>query len=406
MLLKDKIKEALKNLKKPTKHFEDKIKQSVMDGFVDIKGYDKDGNLFYHDCGDNVVTDWMRHAIIQMLAGVTYVSEGDQPSTYANSERSKNPDAYVFSGYQYDSSENAEAVGNATMKRNIASIKDQSYAVFPTKILLGTGKEYNSWDDLASENSTENAAWYNEMVNVFGSGNEADAKNKFDTNITNNYNTEFSGSVANGVHSGDGLLMQARTVNDPSASTSEIASAISMYRNYNVVGAVKTPYYGDNGSNSGMLNNTISESGRLLKPEYRGIGKPAFIYFNQLDKDASADTWENGGEITLSKDESNKFLTKLTFSFSLPQQDSATSATGHYYPYNGWQIKQIGLYNDSKLLISSKGSSAGTTSGTKNDGSWYANQNMPYGMLLAVKNIAPFTKTAGTTYRITWTLTI
>lgn len=398
MLLKDKLAKIFKskNLK-----LVDKIKPSIADGFVDIKGYDKDGKLFYHDCGDNVVTDWMRHAIIQMLAGVTYVSNGNMPSDFTNSGRVTNPDGYVFSGYQYTSSDGATAVENAITKRNSSNVNNCNYAVFPTKILLGTGKEYANWDTLFTENADSNSEWYNNMVSTFGTGDEASAKKNFDTYIDGTNNT-LSGSIANGVYSGDGTLQQTRTVNDPDSSTSEVASAISMYRNYNVVGAIKTPLVGS-ASESDMLNTTVSESGRLLKPIYRGIGYPAFVYFNQLeagsDGKIASDVWEDSGEITLSKDSDDKFLTKLTFSFTLPQQDSSTSADGKYYPYNGWQIKQIGLYNDARLIVNS-----GSTE--TRDGSYYARVNMPDGMLLAVKNIAPFTKTAETTYRITWTLTI
>ena len=60
----------LKDLFKPKKEktIKDNLNVSIADGYVDIKGYkvNSDGTkeLVYHDTGDNVVTDWMRHAII------------------------------------------------------------------------------------------------------------------------------------------------------------------------------------------------------------------------------------------------------------------------------------------------------------------------------------------------------
>ena len=382
MLLKDKLKNFFNK---------DKIKLSVMDGFVDIKGY-KDGKLIYHDCGDNVVTDWMRHAIISLLAGVGYNSSGDMP-TFGN--RSKNPDGYCFNNKQY----NEDIVEENNQKLILPLNSQNKYATFPTKILFGTGKEYTDWATLRSENESSNSDWYEDMVNTFGGGSESTAQTVFDNNISLDIN-DFSGTITNGVYSGDGLLAQTRTVNDPDTSTSEVASAVSMYRNYGVIGAIKTPYIDGQEDYDSMPSTTVSESGRLLKPAYRGVGEPAFIYFNQ-HTEGDTEIWSSeSAEIALSKDTDNKYLTKITFTINLPEQSSATSAAGKYYPYNGFTLKQIGLYNDSQVLI---GPGEAPTAG---DGAYYTYENQKHGTLLAVKNISPFTKQAGTSYVIKWTLTI
>ena len=73
----------LKDLFKPKKEktIKDNLNVSIADGYVEIKGYkvNSDGTkeLVYHDTGDNVVTDWMRHAIISLLGGYVYSKSGN-----------------------------------------------------------------------------------------------------------------------------------------------------------------------------------------------------------------------------------------------------------------------------------------------------------------------------------------
>lgn len=399
MLLKEKLKEIIS--KRNTK---DKIKMPVMDGFVDVKGY-KDGKLIYHDCGDNVVTDWMRQAIITMLAGVSFTAHGDAP-VFTDGKRcengSLNPDGYCFNGKQY----NEEILESSQHKYCSPLINPAitKYATFPTKILFGTGKEYTSWAALKSENEANNPDWFQEMINLFGNGIESTAQTVFDGNIALEKN-DFSGTITGGVYSGDGYIAKCRTVNDPDTTTTEVASAVSMYRNYNVVGAVKTPYTEEFDNTNLMLTNTVSETGKLLKPAYRGVGKPAFIYFNQHQDSEEQENWnEPTAEVYISKETDNKYLTKITFTINLPEQSVSTNAAGVYYPYNGYTLKQIGLYNDSQVVIG-----PGTGDGSEPtgiDGAIYPNKNMQHGTLLAVKNISPFTKTSGSNFVISWTLTI
>lgn len=400
MLLKDKLKKVFNK-----KTESDKIKLPVMDGFVDIKGY-KNGKMFYHDCGDNVVTDWMRQAIITMLAGISFTNFGDMPKYVNGVHGSPNPDGYCFNGKQYE-----ETIKQDEQVKYCSSWSGYKYATFPTKILFGTGKEYTDWNTLRSENESTNSDWYNDMLNTFGSGYVDTAQTIFDGNIADTTGdtvtagklNDFSGTITNGVYSGDGEIARCRTVNDPDSSTTEVASAVSMYRNYGVVGAIKTPYISGVSDYTDMLQNIVSESGRLLKPAYRGVGSPAFIYFNQQQKDpeSKTETWgSDAAEVYISKETDNKHLTKITFTVTLPEQSSSTSAEGKYYPYNGFTLKQIGLYNDSQVV--NKPDSVPNTS----DGAYYTYTNMKHGTLLAVKNIAPFSKQASSSYVISWTLTI
>jgi hypothetical protein len=376
---------------------------SIADGYVDIKGYKvhEDGTkeLIYHDTGDNVVTDWMRHAIISLLGGYVYSKSGNyeekakgysRPFTSADGEskfkENENHDGYIINGKQFldTDSRNDIATGkNATS----ATAESNQYIMYPTKILFGTGKEYASFDALSAENSVVNQNWYNDIVSEYGGIQNASAT--FDGNISFN-NNKFSGTIANNKHSGVGTIVPCRTVNDPDTTSSVIPSSATMAKNYNVVGAVKTPYMGDE-TTSTYLMPSISEVGKLLKPEYRGIGRPCFIYFTQHTNLATATS-----EIFLSKDSSADFLSKITFKVVMPAQNATNNAIGKYYPYNGYTLKQMGLYNDALL---------DPTMGEKPENT-YAYSNMCCGMLLALKNITSFTKTDDNEMTITWTLTI
>ncbi|MEE3440641.1 hypothetical protein, partial [Ruminococcus sp.] len=211
------LKDLFDKFKKDNKE-KDPINLNIFDGFVDIKGYkvvDGKKKLVYHDCGDNVVTDWMRHAIMVMLTGSVFSQNGNsslENATEAGSRSSsvsfsmlgqtnqyhssksegssgKNLDGYVLNGSQYffDASAITEKYSKSTMADNI-------YALFPTKVLFGTGKEYASFDALSAENSVVNQNWYNDIVSEYGGIQNASAT--FDGNISFN-NNKFSGTIAN-----------------------------------------------------------------------------------------------------------------------------------------------------------------------------------------------------------------
>src|SRR5574344_1442133 len=111
--------EMLKDLFKPKKEktIKDNLNVSIADGYVDIKGYkvkpDGTKELVYHDTGDNVVTDWMRHAIISLLGGYVYSKAGNTDintnkfSTTISDNTShkylgtKNADGYIINGKQF-----------------------------------------------------------------------------------------------------------------------------------------------------------------------------------------------------------------------------------------------------------------------------------------------------------------
>ncbi len=425
------LKDLLKK-NKEKKNTKEKILNSLMDGYVDIKAYkhDKNGNkkLVYHDTGDNTVTDWMRQAIMLMLGGYplsyngnTEINSGPSKDDAdqitkpnkeyhsSSSNNSYNKDGYCLNGEQYLwDGENLKShypiEGNKEYYNDTSSTTNY-YALFPTKVLLGTGCEYTDWQSLRDINEEENATWYTNLIAAYGDGDEDNAEANFDsllglTGETDSYKSnQYSGTVGmQGIYSGSGAMVRAITVNDPD-NTTNISSSAEMSKRYGVVGAIKTLYCPSSEDDcSEYLEETVSDSGRLIKGRYRGAGRPCFIYFSRNDKKQSKklDWDELVSDISVQRDSASTFLNRITFRIIIPAQSSGTGAIGEYSPFNGYTFKQIGLFNDARY---------NTTSSEVQPTTTIAN-NMPCGMMLAVKNIQNFTKTADESIEFTWTLTI
>lgn len=420
----------LKDLfKKKNKDLKETIAKSLMDGYVDIKAYkhDKDGNktMVYHDTGDNTITDWMRHAIMLMLSGYSLSYNGnnvinnnnesskdkDQISkpnlTYHSSSENKgyNKDGYCLNGEQYLWEGENINIGYPVVGNTNFYTENEQYSLFPTKVLLGTGCEYTDWQSLKDANEEENATWYTNMINTYGDGDVIVAERAFNSMLGLEsdddicQSNQYSGTIGlQGLYSGSGSLVRAITVNDPD-NTTNVSSSAEMSKRYGVVGAIKTIYCPDDASDcSEYLEETISDSGRLIKGKYRGAGRPCFIYFNRSSQTTQSklDWDEVTSDISVQRDSSSNYLNRITFRVVIPAQSSGTGAVGEYSPFNGYTFKQIGLFNDALI----------NTTSDKNNPKTKQASNMPCGMMLAVKNIQNFTKTADESIEFTWTLTI
>ncbi|MDR0677009.1 MAG: hypothetical protein LBF97_08255 [Elusimicrobiota bacterium] len=425
-------------------------KERDLEGWVDITSTNKrTGEIVYKNSGDNVVTDWMRHTLLMLLTGASFSRTGttifpiqnpsatnsrnsplqfttlggsvagggtvlnistDYHQEVGNSNSGINLDGYLIHDKQYFWKDN-----NTSERPTVAFKYSQAYnrngsaifAHFPTKILFGTGKEYANWDTLQEENETANAAWYNELKNKFGgSADLTVAKNTFNENIAMLCN-KYSGSIANNLAAGNSGLLTCRTVNDPN-STSVINTTSLASKDWGIMGAIKTPYF-SSAESTDFLNDTITTEGKTLRPQYQGIGRPAFIYFtNESVSEAGwgiqpyNEYWDSPANaicVSLSKDTAKTYLHRISFHIYMPSQTGAENATGAYYPYNGYVLKQMGLFNDTLLKTAVSESNIESTSN-------WAYRNMPCGVMLAKKNITPFYKSADTDLDIIWTLSI
>lgn len=419
-MLKDFFKK--KDEKENTK---EKVLNSIADGYVEVKAYKHDKNgekkLVYHNTGDNTITDWMRQTIMLLLSGYSLSYSGNKQISGLDSKSEKeqitkpylsdtyhsknsNIDGYCLNGEQYLwESNKVSSLYPVSKNSNYYLTSKEEYALFPTKILLGTGCEYSDWDSLQNDNEENNSIWYTEKVSEYGDGDSDQAKMAFNNlvglNTIDNYQSNvYSGTVGlQGIYTGSGTILRSVTVNDPNTSTN-ISNSADMSKRYGVVGAIKTLYCPTESYDcSEMLETTVSDSGRLLKGKYRGAGRPCFIYFNRTNMINSnkLDWDEITSDISVQRDSSSQFLNRLTFRVIIPAQSSGTGAIGEYNPFNNYTFKQIGLFNDA-LFNTESIELANSKIAT----------NMPCGTMLAIKNIQNFTKTADTSIEFTWTLTI
>jgi hypothetical protein len=419
-------------------------------GYVKLVGRNVRLNkTIYHDEGENVVTDWMRHTLLMLLTGASFSRTGiaalnnQNPSAETSRNNSLqftalggsvaggsvssvstdyhrivgpdnsglNLDGYLLHDKQYFWQDNDNTSGKPSVmfkySQPFSLNTNAIFAHFPTKILFGTGKEYSNWDTLQEENETANAAWYNEIKNKYGgSADITVAKNTFNENISMLCN-KYSGSIANNLAAGNSGILSCRTVNDPN-STSVINTTSLASKDWGVMGAIKTPYFASDESVT-YLNDTITTEGKTLRPQYQGVGRPSFIYLtNEQVSTAGWSTepyneyWDSPANaicVSLSKDSTKNYLHRISFHIYMPSQTGAENATGAYYPYNGYVLKQMGLFNDTRLKVSVKENDPETSSN-------WAYRNMPCGVMLGKKNITPFYKSADTDLDVTWTLSI
>ena len=359
---------------------------SLADGYVDIKAYDENKELIYHDCGDNTVTDWMRQVIIQLLTGtqtytqgVSYkksnVDETNEPKTINHGD-GINENGALISGID----EKASYFNPDAGKVHVGD--ENNYALYPTKVLFGTGQEFPNWKSL-TEYYEGNGDFTNELKTIYGE----DGKD-FNPNVSiNSAYSSTIGSYGNYTYSGGGELLKTITINDPNAIIQGDTPKV-MARKLGVTGAVKTPYLptskGEPEAEKYLMQGTDTE-GKLLQQKYRGIGEPCFIYF---DKGEKYNCFYGGSSIYVNGENNNE-VNKITFHIEMPSQHGS-----EYYPYNGYTLRQVGLFNDSFLR----------------DGNGGVNDTfkklMPYGTMLAIKSISPFVKSSSVSMDITWTLTI
>lgn len=378
-----------------------KHKSPILDGYVDIKIFNENNELVYHDSGDNTVTQWMRQVLLELLSGFNYQKEDydedefnkrsfsftDQSSTRVNPYL-LNRKVDEGEGYFHNFTNEAEA------RDNFFSNSDGNkteFKMFPTKILFGTGVEFSSFDDIKDRTSSY-PSYFANVINMYGFGDQETAK----TQINNLIKWDKEDSFKNGYSATDKTgsntyssaateLENTITLNDFEGETeTKVVSPSEYYLRYGVVGGIKT-ILKKNGDTT-YLNPVESESGKLLRTQYRGVGEPCFIY---LQRDSGADSsttvsdflGSGKGHISIEKESGEDIYTIFRISMNIPSNNS-----GEYNPYNGYTIKEVGLYNDTLL----KGYSS----------------VMPYGTLLAVKGLTPFTKSYGSNIQLTWELTI
>jgi hypothetical protein len=363
-------------------------------GFVEIKAW-KDGNLFYHDGGDNDITLWAKHSIINLLSGRTYSERGNQAtvSSYKFSKPTAtvgyhsvspnyiNLDGTLLSGEQYfwDYSTFSNWV-----QPNWPADNPYNYSYFPTKILFGTGYEFIDWADFQA--APEFVSYYTEY-----STQELFEGATGDCGIDDEYNY-YSNVI--GVAK---TLVQARSLNDVS---SEILPVTDYTANLGIDGAVKNCYaeqiyssniYRKQETSGDVVFNTGTDT---INPLFKGLGRPSFVYCKR-----SGDVRSATSEIYLSTDKSGDtaFDNRITFTCVLPEQAGQTGAN-RFYPYNEHTLKEVGLFSDANFVIGND------IPASSSDPGWQSYKCMPGGIMLAKRNITPIAKAIDVRVSVAWTI--
>lgn len=347
-------------------------------GELDVKGW-RDGELVYHDGGDNTISIWSKHLTMHLLTGDTYSNKGisgqNQPGLLTTDHDGTtspyhNTDGMLISSKQY--------------WWNIADFPQQwsnpptnptgyIYPFFPTKMLFGTGKEYQSWADVPSAEQTLLASDWSQTV--------------FDNGIShteNFYSATTAGTGGVTAKSGNTALVKTRTVND--VYSGKFTGAPDS-NEYGVEGAIKDGI-------ARLAGDTVFSSGTSnLLQQYKGIGRPCFIYCKRETR------WStSSSEVFMSRNIENNYEHKLTFSITMPDQTSESGALGWYYPYNGYTLKVVGLFADARLCFNDEVPTVSTAS------DYYPYFNMPCGIMMAKRYIAPITKTSDLKLTAQWTI--
>jgi hypothetical protein len=506
-MLKDKILESFDRINYSVNRNEISSAMDIkLRGYVEITGK-RNGVIVYHDEGPNHVTYGARHALMQLIRGnpmsrfgryLTTAIPADGEYLMAISKRSaavtrsgsNNPDATLVSGqtYWYTGDPYYDTTANPAPAFFVSQNKhfyggtaptDAYYSNFPTKILFGTGVEFERFDVtnktntklslvhktlnsnkrtafLASGNidaiSTLSPIDFNQEVlqpylaqfnltsnvitdlETFNSHMDATSglAASFGTaskvpNI-NTYSAIYKTSVTNNAV----YMTKARTVNDifttnisdfPTTSSSpQLKDPIGL-NSWEVELSDDIPYYSPTKNNqttaiTGAIKTSVISTLVTESDASRGMGLPCFIYVDQnAGKQNFSGTNPGTTEYGTTLNKSNDKETKITFTVLLPKQTTSTE----YYPYNGYTLKEIGLFNDAFLVKRQDtgykvGSSAypflGYTSPTDDswittdglDGSSHAHMKSGFGTMWAARKIRPIYKDWDLEIEVKWSI--
>ena len=337
-------------------------------GVVEVTAY-KNGEQFHYDKSENTVTLWAKHAVMHLMTGESFTSHGKQRD-FTGHGLTTNPDGSLVSGEQFFTDYATYGI-DERWARNTADYEsgvdidngegtddNLKYPFFPTKMLFGTGFEYKQWTDISADDQTFYESYGYQDTN-FGTPD-------------NDYTNTWNGTS----------LDATKTMNDTVNRT--LTETITT-EDYGIKGAIKAGGLEDYGTQSSRL--IISEDSQYLDFEYKGIGKPCFVYCKRDDR-----FYKPATEIDLNRDD-DKIENKITFSITMPEQ---TGSPKEFYPYNGYTLKEAGLFADGRIVFDN---STPTTGAIKTE-----YDRMPYGILFAKRNIAPITKSPEVSINVQWTI--
>ena len=392
-MIKDKLTEAvqtgLNNIKKGDDHIPLKMR-----GELEVIVKDRDGNVLSYERDHNQVTKLAKMAIIHLLAGeigtldqpilswedpehagmrALYLSGSSSnppansapipnkfdPDTSTKHNLSLNGDGQLVSGMQffYDGSQVINA-NKASILSQVNPYEGESLYCFnyPTKMLFGTGIEAHdetsfneAYSDVVLSGSTINLATA-ARINGYSSSEASslDITSFFKNLNTTNFDSELSANmILSNWYSADPY--RCRTLQP---ATTEPLSATPTSDDTAIKGAIKNCYITDASQDLSKYNSAT----KMAYPQFRGYGYPCFIYATRKT-DKFYDTKGDNTNVYYQKNDifdTEPYETELTYTVIMPSQPVNSNDVTTFYPYNGWILKQAGLFCDSRYMLRSR----------------------------------------------------
>lgn len=380
-MLKDLIQKSYRKLKKE----DDNIPLGIR-GELEVIVRDKNKQVISYQKDHNEITQWMKHAIVHLLAGDTLTTEYTRQigstgvytystmqangGTTFHTNASVNLDGLLLSDKPYFHA----GLGDTTFSwRNFdpkAGSENFRTPFYPTKMLFGTGKEIKA-----------DASWATDIEGYYGSNptilSNFLGENVNSTNFTQNIDNATN-YYSNTLNFAGTALEQTRTI-QPN-STNQITGDISANET-GITGAIKNCLITDTASQTENYDFTTTF---MAKGLYRGVGRPCFLYAQRLPANFATSSIIPGFT-HISQEDASVYEDKFTYSVIMPQNSSNS-----FYPYNGWILREAGLFTDSVLRIK--------------DGP--PNFAMPVGVMLAKRYITPVIKTPDVEIEMRWSIFI
>lgn len=342
----------------------------------------KNGEIFHYDKQDNKITIFAKHATMHLLTGEAFSQVGISRNMAAGyhgdtaGDSFYNRDGTLISGEQYFLNATFPGPNDWWSRPVVGDSTTHLYPFFPTKMLFGTGFEWRNW------NAIGDSDYYTYYINTDG-WSESEFNNATKENAANNYSADYDAV-------GDSLNF-TRTMND--IYSGALNTPVITDSNFAITGAIKNGLYENSDSDSGNLT-TISGN-HFSTQTHWGVGRPAFIYAKRESR-----FYQSGAEVALNFD--SNVENKITYTITMPEQTGAYA--GDFYPYNGFVLKEAGLFCDARFRLkdTTPPNDAGSDDSDLNEFDNYS--SMSHGMLFAKRYISPITKSHDVSITARWSI--
>ena len=441
-MIKDKLVEAVETGLKNIKNGDDYIPLN-MRGELEVIVRDRDGNVISYERGHNQVTNLAKMTIIHLLAGEIGVVDGkiysDMNSNSnalrglklgdgeaqifpklvpSNHTTTTNVDGQLVSGEQYffDGSKVVNTQSNINLLSQVqpvaVDVPESDGGInfnFPTKMLFGTGLEAKDTDEMGNNYQADFGTTVSQstIYRLNGWSIDPSGPSEIFANVNIEENDPLKTTKLSNWYSNSAY--RCRTFQP--ASTDSIKED-PIATNTSIKGAIKNSYITTT-DDSDKYNPTS----KMAYPTYRGMGYPCFIYAKRSTNkfyDPSEGNTETHYQMNSALG-SSPYETQLTYSVVMPAQPVNSVDVSTFYPYNGWILRQAGLFCDSRYKIRSEERDEGKTeykettfvskvnSDAETSDSVKTYRDSVCGQMLFTRNLSsPILKTADTEVEFKW----